>query len=156
MKFKTAYEPQDYYEANKLFHFTTWYRFFLPLVGILCIVAGLLSASVTQLIIQLFIGGSFILWPYTWMRPVSIWHFRRMQHFHDPYEWEVDERGLRAKNKYESSESSWDSFVRFKVNNKILLLFKGPKSMMLFPKRLLTDDEWNYINKLASQKIKKF
>lgn len=155
MKFSTAYESQDYYEANKLFYFTVWYRFFLPIIGILCIVAGSTSGSVVQLILEIFIGTSFILWPYTWLRIISNWHFHRMHHFHDTYQWEVDEQGLRAKNKYESSDSRWDSFVSFKVTNRILLLFKGPKLMIFFPKRLLTDEEWNYLNKLASEKIKR-
>ena len=162
IKFSTKYGLQDFYEMNKLNFLSSNWKYLFFVTGaiqtsfLLTGIAVRESGAFVGVIINGFFALSFLTFPWTWLRWLAYGTYKKSPNFHDAYIWEIDENGLRAENKFEKSDSKWSSFSNFRYNGRILLLYKTDRAYcFMFPKRLVTDDDWDRLLNLTKNKIVK-
>lgn len=70
-----------------------------------------------------------------------------------PTQYEFDDSGVKTTNEFFSCQYRWSGFIKFIVNNKVLLLYMSPQFSVIIPK-VVPDEDWDVLTKLIKSKIK--
>jgi hypothetical protein len=139
--------PEDYLEAN-LLHlrrtgwarvvFTAFIAIIFCAIILLFIYYGIeayyLCAPVIVLVL-LFIVWRFMLLPRNIKRL-----YTQQKDLGSPFEIELDEDSFCSSNEYGHSRYPWDHFVKWKENEKLILLYLSDAVITMLPKRIFTQE----------------
>ncbi|MBU0744638.1 MAG: YcxB family protein [Gammaproteobacteria bacterium] len=162
MKVTITYTPKDMYEAQKTYYKSTKKKYLIIFFALLLLLLSAGKLTIDQslnldTLLLLILALIFILYPQTILRIISYRAYKtNARWLSSPTEFEFNERGMKIVNKMGNSQQNWESFQKFVVNNKILLICPTPQIFHMIPKRFFeTEDVWNTVIELAKNKIGK-
>jgi len=158
---KGKYELADLQAAQDLHartgKFMQWtFAILLGVLG-LFVVAGVVFALMNRIswlvvIYPAFILGFLALYRY-WLRPYQIKRaYTQHKELSSPFEMDLTDEGYGIKNDYGSGKIPWKDFLKWKVDKKIILLYRTDNMFNMVPRRLLADEsQAQYIIDLLKQ-----
>lgn len=157
MKFTFKYTFSDYYESLKLNYSSSKLRFILPLSGFFLLFFNIYNIAFIDVlfIISIILSLLLIFFPYTILRFQAYWIFNHSPYLKQDYEYEITEKDIKVKSDLENGSSRWESFIKNRNNDKILLLYKSPVVMMMFPRHVISQKDWRSLLELVKTKINK-
>jgi len=81
--------------------------------------------------------------------------FKQNKLLHHEPEGKIDELGLHFSSDIGDSNIPWDHILKWKENNKLILLYPSDAQFILFPKTIFTETSLNEVRILLDEKVKK-
>jgi hypothetical protein len=162
MKFTITYTLEDYKEANKLFLQASkrgWpIKYLIPGIGILLLLIFLwmrlqgFSMSTWDWY-ALIMGIFFIIYPFLFIQFSVKRMFNKTKFLREPTEIEINDQGFSSKSSLVSGTMKWESYLRYAVNDRILIILQSPRTMTYIPRHIMNDQEWNELLNLVKSKL---
>lgn len=164
MKFTVTYTLEDYIAAQKL-HLKTskngWViRWAFPFIGSGTLI-GLILRYVTELPptpFQTFyfgvLGIFFLIFPLVVVQVSTRSLFKKSKFLKIPTEFEITEDEIRVTNELNVGSIKWPLFVRYAMNDEMLILMSTPRTMYMIPRKYISSlDEWNTLTTIVKSKV---
>jgi hypothetical protein len=110
--------------------------------------------SIPSYIAIIFVFSLFSIYQYYIIPKKWEKEYEKYKAIHIPIEVEIIENKITIKNELLYYQQTWSNYASWMEDNKIILLFEKNDKAIFIPKRILTDEEMNYIySKLGEYKI---
>jgi len=136
-KIKINITERDYQNSQWLHHNVSILTFFG--VTVLCVFLGVFMHDVIKLSSPTSIGGSVGVWVwyvfyyFIYLRFRIKKLYRQQVTLHSPTEITWDKEKIYFNHKVGHTELEWKNYVKYKENNKILLLYQADNVFNIFP-----------------------
>ena len=166
MKFTVNYTLEDYQKAQKLFYKTSksgWLvRWLIPFIGI-GLVALILSSwlnggtiySGNLDIVFLVLGVFYIIFPFVYIKLHTAFLFKKSRFLQIPHDFDINEEELKISSDLSTGSVKWGVFIRYGINDEMIILMATPRTMYMIPRRAIElEEEWVKLIELVKEKIK--
>jgi hypothetical protein len=141
--------------ARAAFYFMIGAMILVVLFGVWFLTKGS-TLGWTFVVFPSVVGGFMAAYWY-WLRPYQITRsYNQHKELASPFEIELNEEGYSIKNSYGSGKVPWKDFTKWKVDDKIFLLYRTDTMFNMIPRRLLQDeaDVQYLLNQLRENNVK--
>lgn len=149
MKFILQLQPQDMIDAQRL-HMRPRLFFRIMIYGLMAIYGILIVSAVYSLFTQgewmdgatfpLGLGIYVALLFYVFMPWNARRVFKQQKTLHDPFTMELTEEGLFVDSTRGTLRMAWKDFHKWKINQKLILIYHSERMYNLIPARAFTND----------------
>ncbi len=165
VQLKFTLEFEDYLDAQRLHAMRNWWlcvnyyaaRFFLPVIGVLLIVIGLLNAShgapSTLSVFNLGLGVFFIFYPLYYSARLKR-SYRRTRTGSGETSVELGDTIIRVKTQNSNSELTWQAVHFFREDQKLFMLYLAPAKFIALPKRVFSPEQIIELQSLLASHVK--
>jgi hypothetical protein len=81
--------------------------------------------------------------------------FKRTPYLSDPISGDVSERGLRVESTTGNSEVPWERFVKYKMQEGLILLYQGPNIFNVVAREFFASaEDWAKAQRIISERAK--
>jgi|HubBroStandDraft_4_1064222.scaffolds.fasta_scaffold09410_3 hypothetical protein len=134
-----------------------WLRF--------AVMAPLLVVSATMLVaypparlkqdLWIVLGGSAFWLAFPWAMPwlSARTQFRRMPSARDPMTLTVSESGLHMRSRHADSQIAWSTFIDWREEKSVFVVFPQPRTYVPIPKQAFTDEQLTEFRETLSRNI---
>lgn len=91
-------------------------------------------ASLVGLLYAVVLANRYLLLPWRARRI-----FAQQKELHEPFAMEITSEGVRTENAFVTSRRPWDFYVRWRENERLLMLYHSDARFSMIPKRLLAE-----------------
>lgn len=156
VKIKGKYEFEDFKKAQALHarrgRFSTYMTYsviglmaIVTLVGIILAISGEWPWSYVE--IPALITGAYVVFNYILFPSQLKRVFIQQKDLSAPFEIELTDKGFSLENEYGASRMPWNTFVKWKEDRDMLLLYRSDVIFTMLPKRFLENaGELQYIH----------
>jgi hypothetical protein len=77
--------------------------------------------------------------------------YKNFKAIHIPIEVEINENEITIRNELLNYQQAWSNYAKWMEDNEIILLFEKNDKVLFIPKRILNDEEKNYIHSIIGK-----
>ncbi len=105
-------------------------------------------------ILELIVSGYLLTFPYIYLRFKTKNAFQRAPSLRVQHNFEITEMGVHTDTpEIGTGEAYWKAYVRFVQDNKVLLLYVSDRQFIMFPRRLLSENEWAELSSIVRSHV---
>jgi hypothetical protein len=154
MRIEYALSEKEFLEAQRLHG--GWSFRFLPMIGGLLMLAGIfrlvqdpqhLANGIAPLLLGALLAST--------RRLQLSYTYRQDKRLHDPYVVTVSDAGIEVLGPTGSSAHDWKTFTKYVESKNLFVLYLGPVSFNIFPKRSFSSGDADAFRILVQEKLKR-